>query len=124
MASLEQQITEVIKQQVENFVRELGGFYPFATAIDKDHKIVPIGVYINDAYSAPSSQDIIDQLGRSIKEGVNNGMYVMAGIAIDVTFKDDQGKPFDALQIDFFSQNDAYSKYHKYAVIKSEVLFL
>lgn len=67
-----------IKEQAEIFILDAGEFYPFATYIDTDDKIVPLGVYLDNDF--PSVKDVLDALDDHLEKLD----FKAAIIAIDV----------------------------------------
>lgn len=82
----------------------MGGFYPFAFAMDRDRQIVSIGA--SDGGEFPESQDLINLLEKSIPEDIMKGQYILAAICIDIFIhKDIDGiaTKKDAIEMRFIS---------------------
>lgn len=75
-------LTSEVKKLSNIFLEEMGGFYPFAFAMDKNQKIISIGASDGDEF--PESQDLINLLEKSISEEITKGQYILAVICIDI----------------------------------------
>lgn len=104
------------------FMLEIGAFYPFATAINSNNEIVPIGAYIEDKNDTPASQDIINLLEKGIFHEINNGYYRIAAIVVDITITK-KTVNYDAMQIRFYEKNNAYKKHFIYVINSNNVMF-
>ncbi|WP_165045746.1 hypothetical protein [Dysgonomonas sp. ZJ709] len=75
-------IIDEVKKLSSIFFEDMGGFYPFAFAMERDRQIVSIGA--SDGGEFPESQDLINLLEKSIFEDIMKGQYILAAICIDV----------------------------------------
>ncbi|MFD0766128.1 hypothetical protein ACFQZI_14790 [Mucilaginibacter lutimaris] len=115
-------LVDVIKQQAELFIVEGGSFYPFGTCIDKLGEIKPIGAYLEG--NDPSPSELISMLEAHFVKGLNNGLFNICAIAIDVSIKE-KDKSYDALEIRLFNleKDDVDKLYYKYKVKGKKVQF-
>lgn len=111
-----EKIEEYIKKQAEVFLLELGTFYPFGCAINKVEEVIPLGAYLEG--ENPSVPELIVLLENSINQKLNNdGEYLLAAIATDVTIKKD-GIGLDAIEIRVFEKNKEQDKRYVKFIIK------
>jgi hypothetical protein len=99
--SIKYLITTIIGQ-AKYFLEDADEFYPFGSAITKDNKLRPIGIYLDD--DNPSSSRVLDALKYSLFEGLKRKDYLLAAIGVDVFIKIDNEKK-SALQIKVYDQN-------------------
>lgn len=115
-----EKLINVSKTQAEAFVLDAGEFYPFGNYIDKEDKVKPLLIYLEN--DMPKSQDVIEVLEDSFKSGLLNE-YKMAAIATDVLITV-KGEKLDALQIRLFEDGKEVTEiYLKYTVNKDNVVF-
>jgi hypothetical protein len=109
------------EEQVQMFLLAAGEFYPFAACINRENRIKPIGVYLEN--DNPSSLEVVAILEINIREGMENGDYKMAVLAIDVTIKE-ENVDFDAVELRIFDMNNQeYTRYVKYQTFGSHIKF-
>jgi hypothetical protein len=115
------QVVEILKQQATLFLLDAGEFYPFGTCLNHSDNVVPVGVYFENDH--PSSQEAIESLEKGLIQGVQNGNYKIAALAIDITIIENS-TACDAIEIRFFEPDkEVYQKYFKYVVKDDTVEF-
>jgi hypothetical protein len=115
-----ERLINVSKTQAEVFLLDAGEFYPFGNYINKENKIVP--VLINLENDMPQSQEVIEVLAKSFKSELIN-KYKMAAMATDVLLTVNNEK-VDALQIIIFEAGKEIAEiYLKYIVNKNNIEF-
>ena len=115
-----EKLINVSKTQAEVFLLDAGEFYPFGNYIDKEDKVKPLLIYLEN--DMPKSQEVIEVLEDSFQSGLLNE-YKMAAIATDVLMTV-KGEKLDALQIRLFEDGKEVSEiYLKYIVNKDNVEF-
>jgi hypothetical protein len=121
MSNKLEELIKTIKEQVQIFLLAAGEFYPFAACIDRENRIKPVGVYLEN--DNPSTLEVVAILELNIREGMENGDYRMAALAIDVTIKE-ENVDFDAVELRIFDMNNQdYKRYVKYQTFGSHIKF-
>ena len=110
-----------VKDQAQIFLLDAGEFYPFGCCIDKMNQLKPIGVYLEN--DNPSSSELISLLQKSIRAGVENGLYEIAVVAIDVNINENN-IDHDAIELRFFEVSGEYKNYIKYLPHGTHVEFI
>ncbi len=77
-----EKLKEVLIEQGKKFLEEFGEFFPFATAISFEGKIVPVGIYFGE--DNPLSEEVLLQLETALKAGKDEKRYKMVGICTNV----------------------------------------
>jgi len=80
-------LNEGIKKAIY-FLEKNGEFYPFGLCLNTLRCLIHINTYKGDEY--PSSDDVIEQLTKILKKGVNNGDYLAVAIVSDVKIRDSE----------------------------------
>ena len=119
----DQILLNVIKQQAKIFLLDAGEFFPFATCIDKENKIIPTAAYLEDENDRPESQPLIDMLEGSLKRGLNSGEYSIGAVAFDVLLTEN-GEKYDGIAIRIY-EVDAFTEHiFKYYIYENHVEFV
>ncbi|HEY4325720.1 MAG TPA: hypothetical protein VGN20_17120 [Mucilaginibacter sp.] len=114
-------LIEILKEQAQVFLLDAKEFYPFGTCINKENEIVPVSAYWEN--DNPPSQPLIDLLEKHFKQGIENGDYKIAGIAID-GLQRENNFTYDIIEIRFFeTDKEVYKKYFKYEIKEHSVEF-
>ena len=108
---------------IEGLLKKHGEFFPMATALDKNDKIVQIGTY--DGSEKPTSQNVIDDLKSGLRGGVKKGDYKAIAIFYDVRIVSPTTKEkTDAVAV--FVENEreatAFTIIYTYSLTKDRVL--
>ena len=115
-----EKLIEVSKVQAEAFLLNAGEFYPFGNYINKEDKIKPALIYLEN--DMPQSQEVIEVLEKLFESELTDD-YKWAALAVDVLLTENDEKA-DALQIRFFEAGKEVNKiYLKYIVNKKHVEF-
>jgi hypothetical protein len=113
-------LTHHMLAQAKLFLEDASEFYPFATAINKDNNIKPIGVYFEN--DNPKSSEVFNLLEKAIQENVNEGTYISAAIGMDV-YVTNNGVKRTAIQIFFYSKAECFSEVHLYDKTEQGYIF-
>lgn len=115
-------LLNVILQQAEVFLLEMGEFYPFGTYINNNQEIVPMSVHSGKEY--PDSIELITTFESYIQTIFSNNTCKIAALAIDVTISK-HGQNYDAIEIRLFDEarNGADKLYYKYELEEKRVRF-
>ncbi|RYF09664.1 MAG: hypothetical protein EOO42_23630 [Flavobacteriales bacterium] len=84
------------------------------------NQLKPIGVYLEN--DNPSSSELISLLEKSIRAGVENGLYEIAVVAIDVNINENN-IDHDAIELRFFKVSGEYKNYIKYLTHATHIEF-
>jgi len=109
--------------QAKAFLKEMGMFYPFGTAVNKKGEITPIGAFVEDENL--SSNILIQMLEKRINEGIADNTFIMGAIGIDVNINLDHNKKSNAVEIRTIQKgNEKWGYvYLPYNIENKEVLF-
>ncbi|WP_199140408.1 hypothetical protein [Pedobacter sp. ASV12] len=119
--TFEEMMVNNILYQAEQYLKELGAFYPFGCAIDKNNRIVPLSAYSEN--DNPPAQELIEVLEAGIIKNFKEGNYFIAGIAVDVLLKE-ADRSYDAIEIRIVEKgNEQYKKQIKYTLKDGKVEF-
>lgn len=77
-----EELKEALMLQGKEFLEQFGEFFPFATAIDFEGRIVPIGIYFGEDH--PSVEDVLKELEMALKKRKEENIYKLVGICTDV----------------------------------------
>jgi hypothetical protein len=104
-----------ILEQATIFLKDAGEFYPFATIVDIQGNIKPMGVYFED--DNPTSSLIIEKLTTAIKDGIQSRTYLCGAVGIDVlVLEKGRSQKSDALEIRFYYESPSVEKtYYAYS---------
>lgn len=121
---MEENIDKVIntlKLQAELFLLDAREFFPFGTYINEKDEIVPVGAYLEN--DRPPSLEVIELLEKAFNIDIKKGECKIAGIAIDITIKENNGR-YDGIEMRFFEQDkEVYKRYLKYRIKENSVDF-
>ena len=79
-------VIDGIKKYSKVFIEEMGGFYPFAIALQMNKQIISIAASDGNEYT--DAQCLIDLLKKSIPQDIGKKKYLMAAICIDIFVKE------------------------------------
>jgi hypothetical protein len=93
---------ELLKQniikQATYFIKEYGEFYPFGFIIDSKNHLKPTNVYLGK--ENPSTLEVIENLERAYKVGIELQNYIAVSICVDVkVVPPTMNEKIDALEI-------------------------
>lgn len=106
---IELQLISSVLDQAELFLNDAGEFYPFATAIDQERRVIPMSVFLND--DIPNTIEMVSKLEEVIKDSIQHQQYKCAAIGLDVRITEtqyDQQVYFDAVQIRLIQNGNWY----------------
>lgn len=114
-------LTNLVLSQAKLFLDDAGEFFPFATAIDKNNNIKPVGVFFEN--DNPNSSEVFNFLEKVVRQNLSNGVYISAAIGLDV-YITNNGEKRTAIQITFYSKNESRSEIHLYVKNEAGYSFL
>jgi hypothetical protein len=119
LESIEMEDFEILLESTFPFIKKMlsehGEFYPLASAIDKNDKIVSIGS--SDGTEMPNSNDLFLLLKKAFKEDAINGKYKSIAIFYDVEVTDpNTNEKSNAIAVFLENKNDksAYNFFYTY----------
>jgi hypothetical protein len=80
-------LIELMLLQAQNFLEEIGEFFPYASVLSSEGELSPLGIY-NDNDSDFTAKKAIDIFQNSIKKEIENGSILIGAIGIDVLIKE------------------------------------
>lgn len=107
---------------VEDLLKKYGEFFPLASAIDKNGKVVTVGTY--DGNEHPVSEKVIADLKAALQNGAKKGEYNASTIFYDAKVIDpNTNEKTDVVIVFAESKNDttAYKFFYSYQ-LKDNVL--
>lgn len=123
MKDLIQQLVENVKDQAKRFLDDAREFYPFASVINSDGSLVPIGVYLENEY--PHAREILTILEQDIKARLLQNKVLVACIALDVLYKANEvATKVDAVKMMILTHDGKSCDYYMpYKVENGQLLF-
>jgi len=116
-------VINTLKLQAELFLLDAGEFFPFGTYINKDSEIVPVGACLKNENDRPTSLEVIELLEKAFNFDIETGKCKIAGIAIDITIRENN-ETYDGIEMRFFEPNKkVYTKLLKYRINRNSVDF-
>jgi hypothetical protein len=103
---------ENVLDQAKYFLDNSDEFYPFGSILTNDGEIRPLGAFTGDDF--PGSEELINVLEKSIKEGVQNHRYIGGGIAIDVFLTSGIKERINGIEIRLYNEELLEKCYFRY----------
>lgn len=106
LSLLENRLIEASIPYLRSFIKDMGGFYPFAMVMDANEIITPMSPNIDEDY--PNSQDLIYLYKGDIKRKISdiNSSYQLGIICIDIYLhseNDDKKQTENAIEFKILS---------------------
>ena len=96
--NLVEKLKDNITFQAKNYLKEFGSFYPFGVVIEANGELRPTSVYFGEEH--PSNEDVLKNLEKALKKGIENNSYKAVAIGVDVlTIPPDKQEKIDAIEI-------------------------
>ena len=109
-------LTNSILSQAKYFLDDAGEFYPFATVIDGNKNIKPVGIYFGK--ENPDPTEVLKRLEDTIRKGIERKDYICAAIGVDIYInvkKEEGDEKKEALEIRLYAQNTyTVNRFHYY----------
>jgi hypothetical protein len=119
---MKEKIIDIVQKQVELFLLDANEFYPFGTYINQKDEIIPVGSYLEGDHL--NSQELINLLEKGFKQGIQNGDYKIAVLAIDILIRKSNAM-YDGIEMRFFEpNNEVYKKVYTYIIKDNSVEFV
>ncbi len=94
---MKKKLIENIIWQADYFLKECGEFYPFATVIDANGELKPLGILLKE--EKPSPEQVIAELNIVLSQGKIEGIYKEYAIGINISLYLGEGLRKDAIEI-------------------------
>lgn len=96
--NLTERLKDNIILQAKTYLNEADEFYPFASVIDINGKLIPTSVYFGEEH--PLTEDVLKKLEIALKKGVDEKRYAAVAIGVDVlTIPPGRQEKMDAIEI-------------------------
>jgi len=119
--NFEKTIITNLKTQAEKYLFEAEEFYPYGVIINQKNELIPISYY--DGQEFPEPEIILNGLKEYIINELEKNNIKMGGIGVNVTIKDKNENPKDALMTMIFKKNSIQPEiqYYEYEIKDKKV---
>lgn len=109
------EIKDNIVAQAKYFLENADEFYPFGAVVNKENKLKPVGIYLEE--DNPASKVVLIELEKALKNGIDANEYLIGAIGVDVYLTVNNEKR-NALEVRIYT-HDMFEKYY-YLYLKDD----